>query len=200
MHRSSTARVLVLAALLLVPEALRAGGGSERDRPADAPPRPAAAPVDIQAYWILEEGAANAEMLLERFYLPTSLSVLRWTRFEVTSGGVELAGAGGGYRVTRKQEILSEAWQGNLLRGYSLRIDFTGQAEEPSGSSRRLTVRFAYDTGRPDGGHPGAVIPQPLQQALLQGIKASGRNSGRARVLELRYEGRGRFEAEIEVQ
>jgi len=206
MRPSSTALALILSALLLVPGVLRAGGSSEGQRPAGTTPGQPVTAVSVRAYWLLEQGAANAQMLLDRFYLPTSLSVLRWTGFTVVDGGVELASTGG-YRVARKDRVLTESWQGRVLHGYEVRVEFIGQADEPSRSSRRYTVSFAYDTSGTGSGEAGAggsgeaaAVPQPLQQALLKGIEASGRGSGTARVLELTYEGRGRFRAKVEVQ
>lgn len=203
MHSTSTVRSLILAFLMLVPGALQAGGSSEEVQPADGVPRQALTQVTVQAYWFLEEGAANAKLLLERFYLPTSLSVLRWTKFTVSGGNVELDAAGG-YRVVRKEPILAERWNGQVLYGYSVRIDFAGQSDEPARSSRRIRLRFAYDTAHAvddgTGSAEAGSVPQPLQQALLKGIEASGKRSGLARVLELRYEGKGRFSAQVEVQ
>ena len=201
---------LFVALLLLTPQGLRAGGSSEGERPSEGLPQGALTQATVQAYWLLEEGAANASLLLERLYLPTSLSVLRWTEFTTSDGGVELVSTGG-YRVVRKEPNLTEAWNGMVLHGYAVRIDFVGQADPPARSSRRIGVRFAYDSVRPagrggagggDGDAAGgaAGVPQPLQQALLKGIEASGESSGLARVLELRYEGKGRFSAQIEVQ
>ena len=206
MRPSPTALAVILTALLLAPGVLRAGGSSETRQPAGPTPGQPVTAVSARAYWLLEEGAANAQMLLERFYLPTSLSVLRWTEFSVVGGDIELASTGG-YRVIRKDRILTESWKGRVLHGYEVRIEFTGQADAPSRSSRRYGVSFAYDSSGADRGEAGAggsgeadAVPQPLQQALLKGIEASGRGSGTARVLELTYEGRGRFRAKVEVQ
>lgn len=190
----------VLAVLLLVPEILWAGGEPQADRPAGGGRGQTAA--TIQAYWILDEGAGNAEMLLERFYLPTSLSVLRWTEFRVTAEGVELASAGG-YRVTRKEPLVTERWQQAVLHGYTVRVSFTGEPDRPSGSSRTVSTEFSYDTARQagtGGGSGATVAPQPLQQALLKAIQSTGKKSGLARVLELEYRGRGRFRARVEIQ
>jgi hypothetical protein len=165
-------------------------------------PRALASRAEIQAYWILDEGAANAEMLLERFYLPTSLSVLRWTAYRVTPEGVELSSEGG-YRVVSKELLRTEAWKKAVLYGYTVRVSFTGSEDRASRSSRTLTVGFSYDTAAELGmgeGRGAAAVPQPLQQALLKGIEAGGEKRGMARVLELEYHGKGRFQARVELQ
>jgi len=190
-----------LAALLFVPGLLAAAGKPEATRGPEAAAGEVATQATVQAYWILEPGAANARMVLERFFLPTSLSVLRWTEFRVGAGAIELASAGG-YRVLRKEAILTERWPAGDLHGYTVRVSFAAEAEAPSGSSRTHTVSFVYDTtgavGAP-GGEAG-VTPQPLQQALLKGIEADGRTSGLARVLDLEYRGNGRFRGKVEVR
>jgi hypothetical protein len=196
-----------LAVLLLIPAALGASGKTEARGTSGSGPRgnvqgaatEVATQASVTAYWLLEEGAANAEMLLERFYLPTSLSVLRWTDYRVGPDGVKLAGAGG-YRVQRKEAILEERWNGAVLRGFLVRVSFTGEGDRPASDSTTLEVSFAYDTNHPPGRTAGGATPQPLQQALLKGIEAGGGTSGTARVLALEYRGRGRFQARVELR
>ena len=198
----SRAVIITLAALLLAPGSLPAGANREPDQPVNHDPRALASRAEIQAYWILDEGAANAEMLLERFYLPTSLSVLRWTAYRVTPEGVELSSEGG-YRVVSKELLRTEAWKKAVLYGYTVRVSFTGSEDRASRSSRTLTVGFSYDTAAELGmgeGRGAAAVPQPLQQALLKGIEAGGEKRGMARVLELEYHGKGRFQARVELQ
>jgi hypothetical protein len=202
MHPLTRAVMMTLTAMLLAPGMLRAGGNREPDQPADRDPGALATRAEVQAYWILDEGAANAEMLLDRFYLPTSLSVLRWTEYRVTSEGVELSSEGG-YRVVRKELLRTEAWKRAVLYGYTVRVSFTDPGDRPSRSARTLTISFSYDTAAELGmgeGRGAAAVPQPLQQALLKGIEAGGKKSGMARVLELEYQGKGRFQARVELQ
>jgi hypothetical protein len=203
MRRSRCAARTALTLLLLVPGALGAGGKSENE--SSAVPSSGAAPgavvrqASVDAYWLLEEGAVNADMLLERFYLPTSLSVLRWTAYRVESQRVELSSTGG-YRVVRKDPILTEPWKGAVLRGYHVRVSFTGEGDRPGAGSTTRVVAFAYDPQRPPAKGAAGFAPQPLQQALLEGIEAGGKKTGSARVLALEYRGNGRFEARVELQ
>jgi hypothetical protein len=176
---------LLLAALLLA---------SCRSYPAGRSERPIAQ-GEIQAYWVLRGDEANAEMLVERLYLPTSLAVLTWTKFSVTNEGVQLESQGG-YRVVSRRETLREPVGDLIVHGDQLSIRLTSAAPVPSGRPRAYEIDFSY------AGLEAAssrVIPQPLQEALLRGIRESGRRSGQARLVSLSYLGGGRFAATVEV-
>lgn len=150
---------------------------------------------DIQAYWVLRGDEANAAMLVERLYLPTSLAVLTWTRFSVTDDGVQLDSQGG-YRVVSRREALRDTVGELIVLGDELSIRLTSAAPAPAGRSRRYEVEFSYAGMKAASGR---VIPQPLQEAVLRGIRESGRRSGQARLLTLSYLGGGRFAASVEV-
>ena len=165
-------------------------------------------------YWVLDASmsAESAEMFLERYLFPTSLVTMLWTDFTLQGGEVRLDTLGG-YRIVRKQQVLAEPLGGYTIYGYDLIIDVTHPAEgrpaqgRPAAapSSRKVetyVVRFSYpeagDTGSgPSGSQPGGVLPQPLEQALLAGIRKDGRASGKGRVERIEYLGSGRFEATV---
>lgn len=198
---------------------------------------------EARVFWILDDtmSAESAEMFLERYLFPTSLALMLWTEFSLQGQEVRF-GTSGGYRVVRKQRVLTEPLGEYTVYGYDLIIDVTCPAEgrpaqarpaEATGSGARpassrtafgeksegrtpesYVVRFSYpesaDSGSgsqpkagvqhgvwPSGARPSGVLPQPLEQALLAGIKADGRPTGKARVEQIGYLGSGRFRATV---
>jgi hypothetical protein len=176
---------LLLAALALA---------SCRSYPAGRAEEPTA-PAEFQAYWVLRGEEANAEMLVERLYLPTSLAVLTWTKFSVTGDGVQLDSQSG-YRVVSRRQTLREAVGDLVVLGEALSVRFTSAPRVPSGRPRAHVVDFSYAGLQAASSR---VIPQPLQEGLLRAIRESGRRSGQARLVSLSYLGGGRFAATVEI-
>ena len=151
--------------------------------------------------------AESAEMFLERYLFSTSLATLLWTDFILQGGEVRLD-TSGGYRIVRKQRVLAEPVGEYTVHGYDLIVDVTGPAEGrpaagPGGRTvETYQVRFSYpetvDTGSGSAdSRPKGVLPQPLEQALIAGIRKDGRASGKGRVERIEYLGSGRFEATV---
>jgi hypothetical protein len=170
--------------------------------------------------------AESAEMFLERYLFPTSLALMLWTEFSLQGQEVRF-GTSGGYRVVRKQRVLAEPLGEYAVYGYDLIIDVTRPAEATGSGARPASrrtafgeksegrtpesyvVQFSYPesadsgsgpppkAGVQHGVRPSGVLPQPLEQALLAGIKADGRPTGKARVEQIEYLGSGRFRATV---
>ena len=163
-------------------------------------------PVDkgeVRVFWILDGSmsAESAEMFLERFLFPTSLAAMLWTEFSLEGEEVRFE-TRGGYRVVRKQRVLAESIGAYTVYGYALLIDVTWPAEARAPKDRTqktYVVQFSYpeSADSSSGSPPKAVLPQPLEQALLAGIREDGRTSGKARVEQVEYLGAGRFRAEV---
>jgi hypothetical protein len=169
---------------------------------------------EARVFFVLDGSmsAESAEMFLERYLFPTSVSAMLWTRFTLEGGQVNLD-TDSGYRIVRKQRVLADAPDGYTVYGYNLILDVTRPAEgRPAGGrsqagpgSRTVesyVVRFSYpEAAQTDSGsfgsQPKGVAPQPLQQALLAGIRKDGRVSGTGRVERIEYLGSGRFEATV---
>jgi hypothetical protein len=167
---------------------------------------------EARVFWILDGSmsAESAEMFLERYLFPTSLAVMLWTDFTLQGAEVRFDTLGG-YRIVRKQRVLAEPIGAYIIYGYDLIIDVVrpaggrpaegrtgkGRAEAaPSGRTvKTYTVRFSYAGSAEEESRPKGVLPQPLEQALLAGIRADGRSSGKVRVDRVEYLGSGRFEA-----
>lgn len=158
---------------------------------------------EARIFWVLD-GTMNpksAEMFLERYLFPTSLAAMLWTEFSVQGNEVRFD-TKGGYRIVRKQQVLTESLGAYAVYGYDLIIEVTRPAElaAPGSRSRKTyEVRFSYPES-PDsapGVRPSGVLPQPLEQALLAGIREDGRSSGNARVDRVEYLGSGRFRATV---
>ena len=150
-------------------------------------------PHQQQVHWILDNEAGNHEMLLERFYLPTSLSALIWTDFVASHDEIRFESRAG-YRVLSKKKQRTETLGPYTLYAFTLRIELLSPPDPPAGSPRTYTVGYRYDTDQ-----TGRVAAQPLQQALIQAIRQSGKQAGSARVTELRYLSAGRFQATVQV-
>ena len=162
---------------------------------------------EARVFWVLDGSMSpeSAEMFLERYLFPTSLATMLWTDFTLQGGQVRLD-TEGGYRILRKQRVSAEAIDGYTVYGYDLILDVTWPAEartaaEPgSRTVKTYVVRFSYPEAA-DGGFAGSqpkgVLPQPLEQALLAGIRKDGRASGKGRVDSIEYLGSGRFEATV---
>lgn len=158
---------------------------------------------ELRVFWVLDGSmsAESAGMFLERFLFPTSLAVMLWTEFSLEGEEVRLD-TRGGYRVVRKQRMLAESIGAYTVYGYDMIIDLTDSAEPraPKGRSQKTyLVRFSYpeSADSSSGSPPQTVLPQPLEQALLAGIREDGRTSGMARVEQVEYLGAGRFKASV---
>ena len=174
--------VLLLAVLGALPAAAGASGEKATE---SAPGR---SPLTV--YLVLKSGDSRNSMLVERLHLPSSLAAFSWTEFRLeSSGNVELAAAGG-YRLISHQPV-SEENLGELgVYGYSLRVSWAaGSSQAPR---KTLTLNLEYEEADSRG-----VVLQPAQRALLEGIRRSGRQKGSARVLELTYQGGGKFRARV---
>ena len=83
---------------------------------------------------------------------------------------------------------------GEKQESYVVRFSYPESADPGSGSPPLAGVQQGV---RPSGVQPSSVLPQPLEQALLAGIKADGRPTGKARVEQIEYLGSGRFRAMV---
>jgi hypothetical protein len=184
--------VLLLAVLGVLPAA---AGASGEKAPESAGPR---SPLTV--YLVLTPGDSRNSMLVERLHLPSSLAAFSWTEFRLEpSGNVELAAAGG-YRLISHQPVSEESLGELGVYGYSLRVSWTaGSGEAASGQAafgpaprKTLTLNLEYE-----GADGRGVVLQPAQRALLEGIRRSGKQKGSARVLELTYQGDGKFRAKV---
>jgi hypothetical protein len=141
----------------------------------------------------------SAQMYLERYLLPTSLTAMLWTRFNREDSEIQLD-TQTGYRVVRKQMVLVDPLGTLSVYGYDLVVDISVPPSVPDRSPASYTLRFTYPSS-PDEASSAEeipeVIPQPLQQALLKGIREDGRSSGWVRVQSLDYRGSGRFQATV---
>jgi hypothetical protein len=146
----------------------------------------------LTVYLVLTPQESRNSMLVERLQLPSSLTALAWTRFTLQgSGNVELE-ALGGYRILSRKPVLEQSIGDYGIYGYDLELSYSGSgAYAPK---RTFTLTFDY---RSQSG--GGVVIQPAHRALLEGIRRSGRQTGVAKVLELRYQGAGRFTARVGV-
>jgi hypothetical protein len=159
---------------------------------------------EARVFWILDGtmSSESAEMFLERYLFPTSLATLLWTDFTLRGDEVRFE-TNGGYRIVRKQRVFEQPIGAYTVYGYDLIIDITVPAGAPAGRTvESYEVEFSYaeaaDTGDQPAGSPAeAVLPQPLEQALLAGIREDGRSSGKARVGQIDYLGSGRFKATV---
>ncbi len=153
----------------------------------------------VEAFWIFPRDQGNPELPLEQTYLPASLGACMWTRFAVGGLQVDLASAAS-YRVLSRRPLLEESVGAYRLRGYEVRIRLLADEEDGLPQALRLRRARTYRVSfRYPGEAPGAA-QQPLQLALLQGIRASGLAEGTGRVEALRYLGRGRFQAAVAVR
>ena len=159
---------------------------------------------ETRVFWVLDGtmSAESAEMFLERYLFPTSLATMLWTYFTLRGNEARFE-TNGGYRVVRKQHVLEQPVGAYTVHGYNLIIDITSSAGAPASRTvKSYEVEFSYaelaDSGDPSSDSPSeAVLPQPLEQALLAGIREDGRSSGKARVGQIDYLGSGRFRATV---
>ncbi len=157
---------------------------------------------ETRVFWVLDGSmsAESAEMFLERYLLPTSVAAMLWSEFSLQGNEVRFD-TQGGYRVVHKQRVLTEPIGAYAVHGYDLIIDVTYPAKSRAQGRTALgekpasyVVRFSYPESADSG---STVFPQPLQQALLAGIREDGRPSGKARVESVEYLGSGRFRATV---
>jgi hypothetical protein len=157
---------------------------------------------EARVYWILDGtmSAESAEMYLERYLFPTSLALMLWTEFTAQRDEVRFDTLTG-YRVVRKQRVLSESIGTYTVYGYDLIIDIVrpdGRTPAQQRAADRAATTYDLQFSYPESVDAGsAVLPQPLEQALLAGIRQDGRSSGRARVERIEYLGSGRFTATV---
>jgi hypothetical protein len=132
-------------------------------------------------------------MLLERLQIPSALTALAWNRFSLQgSGNVEME-ALGGYRILSRKPVSAEPIGGYGIYGYTMELSYSGRTDYTP--KRTFSLNFDYRfLAEGDG-----VVIQPAHRALLEGIRRSGRQTGMARVLELRYRGEGKFTARVGV-
>lgn len=147
---------------------------------------------EIRIY--LVQDGTESEVFAERLLLPSSLSLYVWNEFQIGDSEVSLE-ARGGYRVISKRLVRAEKWDGRSVYGYQLKLNYYSSVAGPSGTL--YPVSFEYDSSSL---REKETISQPAGRAILQAIRASGKESGLARVKELTYLGRERFEAQVEIR
>jgi hypothetical protein len=161
---------------------------ASREKPAPSPGRL------LTVYLVLTPEESRNSMLVERFQLPSTLTALAWTRFSLQgSGNVDLE-ALGSYRVLSRKQVSEESLGGYGIYRYALELSYSGRTDYAP--KRTFSLSFDYRFLAENDG----VVIQPAHRALLEGIRRSGRQTGVARVLELRYRGAGRFTARVGVQ
>jgi hypothetical protein len=182
------AAVLILSLLGVLP----AAAGASSEKPAgESASGSGRGPLTV--YLVIKPEQSRNSMFVERLQLPSSLAAFAWTGFKLQgSGNVELT-AGGGYRLV-SHEPVSEEKLGELgVYGYSLKVTWT------AGSDQAPRKTYAFDLLYDESDGRGVAL-QPAQRALLEGIRRSGRQSGSARVTELKYLGSGKFRAKVGVR
>jgi hypothetical protein len=155
----------------------------------------ASAKWEARAFWVLDSkmSTESAAMFLESFLLPTSLATMLWTEFSVQQQEVQLD-TRAAYRVVRKARSRTDPLGAHTVYGYDLVVSVTVKPPSPRRNPDSYTVRFSCC---PSSAEAAGVVPQPLEQALLAGIRKDGRSSGRARVERIDYLGSGEFEATV---
>ncbi|UCF97344.1 MAG: hypothetical protein JSV89_19545 [Spirochaetaceae bacterium] len=155
---------------------------------------------ETRVFWVLDATMSreSAEMFLDRYLLPTSLATMLWTEFTRQDQEVRFDTLVG-YRVLRKQSVLADPIGAYTVYGYDLIIDVSRSAKAAGSqalqrSPASYTVQFSYP---PSTAVESRVMPQPLEQALLAGIRKDGRSSGLARVESIDYLGSGKFKATV---
>jgi len=181
----STCFLTVLAALILISCSAFPSGRREE----------ATGKQELRMYWILEgtPGSGSSEIFLTRYHLPTSLTKLMWTEFVVRGKNVEFT-TQGGYRIVTKKQVLTEPLGNYTVYGYDLNIEVTVSPPSPPGPPESFSVSFSYAQAARTG---SGVLAQPLEQAMIAGIRKSGLRSGRALVENLKYLGSGKFKARV---
>jgi hypothetical protein len=101
---------------------------------------------------------------------------------------------GSGARSASSRTAFGEKSEGRTPESYVVRFSYPESADSGSGSQPKAGVQHGV---WPSGVRPSGVLPQPLEQALLAGIKADGRPTGKARVEQIEYLGSGRFRATV---
>lgn len=132
-------------------------------------------------------------MFLERYLLPTSVAAMWWSEYSVEEGEVRFDSSGG-YRIVRKRRVLNEPLGAYTVHAYDLTLQWTADASAPRGKPSSYSIEFSYPRSADS---VSGVLPQPLEQALLQAIRRHGLRTGRARVETIKYLGEGRFTATV---
>lgn len=145
---------------------------------------------------LVEDEAADNEIYITRFLLPSSLSLFAWTDFQVQGAEVSMEGEES-FRI-RERELEAVGSRG-LYRivKYSFLISDLGDPEQGRVSAgKKYDVRFSSDDLI---GKSGDVLYQPARWAAMEAVKMSGKAQGRLKVLSLTQVGNGRFHAEVAV-
>jgi hypothetical protein len=147
-------------------------------------------------FLLVEDEAADNEIYISRFLLPSSLSLFAWSDFEVRDGEVSME-AEEGFRIRERElEVVGSHGQYRLVK-YSFLLSDIGDVDQgrvPAG--KRYEVRFSWDELI---GKSGDVLYQPARQAAMEAVRMSGKSQGRLKLLSLTLAGDGRFEAEVAV-
>ena len=147
-------------------------------------------------FLLVEAEAADNEIYISRFLLPSSLSLFAWSDFEVRDGEVSMEAEEGLRIRERELEVVGSHGQYRLVR-YSFLLSDIGDVDQgriPAG--KRYEVRFSWDELI---GKSGDVLYQPARQAAMEAVRMSGKSQGRLKLLSLTLAGDGRFEAEVAV-
>ncbi len=140
-----------------------------------------------------EEGSTN-EIYISRFLLPSSLAAYGWARFVVDGDEISLQSEGD-YRIISKDMAIEDRFGGFII----YRADVLTDEADPEkvSADNRCTVTFSISDLI---NKKGEVFYQPARQAVISGIKHSGRKKGSVRLLYILYLGKGKFKAEVTVR
>jgi hypothetical protein len=142
---------------------------------------------------VSEEGSTN-EIYISRFLLPSSLAAYGWARFVVDGDEISLQSEGD-YRIISKDMAIEDRFGGFII----YRADALADEADPErvSADNRYTVTFSISDLI---NKKGEVFYQPSRQAVISGVKRSGRQKGSVRLVYILYLGKGKFKAEVTVR
>ena len=186
MRKTAVYILLVVLLVILLPSSL-----SSRPEPEDEDTS-----AKRSLFLLVEAEAADNEIYISRFLLPSSLSLFAWADFAVRDGEVSMEGEES-FRIREGElEAVESHGQYQVVKYSFLLSDLGASGQERFPPDNRYEVRFS--SGDLMGGG-GDVLIQPVRWAALEAIKKSGKPQGRLKVLSLTHTGDGRFRAEVVV-
>lgn len=175
--------LILLPALPVCSKGIVAGGKTEEKEE-----------IRPQVFLLVPEEGSTNEIYISRFLLPSSLAAYGWARF-VLDGDEILLQSEGDYRIISKDMAIEDRFGGFIIyRAYAL-TDETGP--ETVSADNRYTVTFSISDLI---NKKGEVFYQPSRQAVISGVKRSGRQKGSVRLVYILYLGKGKFKAEVTVR
>ena len=147
-----------------------------------------------QVFLVVSEKGSPNETYISRFLLPSSLSAYGWANFIVNGNKISLQSEGD-YRILSKNKAIEERFGGFIIYRANVLTDEAGL--ETVSADNRYTFTFSVSDLTNE---KGEVFYQPSRQAVINGVKRSGRQKGSVRLVYIRYLGKGKFKAEVAVR